>query len=72
MLLSRHARVSECDRFVCCPCLANLNHFVQLCSTDSSIIHIKTKDFHQDISEDVEIRFGTWNLKKKDKLKKGY
>ena len=42
---------------------------VKLCytDTDSFIIYIKTEDFFEDISNDVEKRFNTSNYDKKDK-----
>ena len=41
---------------------------VKLCymDTDSSIIHIKTEDFYNDIADDVEKRFDISNLKSID------
>ena len=42
---------------------------VQLCytDTDSLIIHIKFEDFFEDISNNVEKRFNTFNFDKNDK-----
>ena len=42
---------------------------VKLCytDTDSFIIHVKTEDFFEDISKDVEKWFGTSNYEKNDK-----
>ena len=41
---------------------------LQLCymDTDSFVYHIKTKDFYEDISNDVEARFDTSNYSKED------
>ena len=36
--------------------------------TDSFIIHIKTEDFYEDIADDVEKWFDTWNYDEDDKI----
>ena len=49
------------------------NDNVKLCymDTDSFVIHIKTNDFYNDISDDVDNRFDTSNYEEKRPLSIG-